>query len=178
MRNALFAAARAGTVAIDDDTGVPYVLDNARVKALLIDKRLVGGGRAIFEMQDIPLGRFPDWYLGIMFTAEGPEHSRMRRLVGKAFIPRAMDGLRPIAAALVAERLDSIRNEGSGDLVAALSDVPTAVMCALLGVPAPDVPRFIAWVDDLGPIFAFMTAEQIVAAASAINGLLDYTLDL
>ncbi len=177
-RAALFAAARAGSVAIDDDTGVPYALDNAQVKALLLDKRLVGGGRAVFEMQHIPPGRFPDWYLGIMFTTEGPEHSRMRRLVGKAFTPRAIDGLREVAAALVAVRLDTIRVEGSGDLVALLADVPTAVMCALLGVPSADVSRFITWIDALGPIFSFMSPEQIAAAANAIEGLLDYTLEL
>ncbi len=176
-RAAQFAAARADRVAIDDDTGVPYALDNAQVKALLLDKRLVGGGRAVFEMQDIPPGRFPDWYLNIMFTTEGPEHSRMRRLVGKAFTPRAIDGLRKVAAALAAERLDTIRADGAGDLVAALADVPTAVMCALLGVPSADVPRFITWIDALGPIFSFMTPQQIAAAASAIECLLDYTLD-
>ena len=47
-RAAQFAAARAGTVAIDDDTGAIYAFDNRQVKALLIDKRLVGGARAIF----------------------------------------------------------------------------------------------------------------------------------
>jgi cytochrome P450 len=177
-RAALFAAARAGSVTIDDDTRVPHALDNAQVKALLLDKRLVGGGRAVFEMQDIPPGRFPDWYLNIMFTTEGPEHSRMRRLVGKAFTPRAVDGLRAVAAALVEERLDAIRAGESGDLMAAFADVPTAVMCALLGVPCADVPRFIKWIDALGPIFGFMTPEQIAAAASAIEGLLDYTLEL
>ncbi|MFN0047482.1 MAG: cytochrome P450 [Sphingorhabdus sp.] len=177
-RAAVFAAARAGSVAINDDNGVPYALDNAQVKALLLDKRLVGGGRAVFEMQDIPPGRFPDWYLNIMFTTEGPQHSRMRRLVGKAFTPRAIDGLRDVAAGLVTERLDLIRANGSGDLMAALSDVPTAVMCALLGVPGADVPRFIAWIDALGPIFNFMTPDQITAAAGAIESLLDYTLEL
>jgi cytochrome P450 len=177
-RATVHAAARAGSIAINDDNGVPYALDNAQVKALLLDRRLVGGGRAVFEMQDIPPGRFPDWYLNIMFTTEGPEHNRMRRLVGKAFTPRAIDGLRDVAAALVAERLDPIRVDGSGDLMTALSDVPTAVMCALLGVPRADVPHFIAWVDALGPIFNFMTPDQITAAADAIEALLDYTLEL
>jgi cytochrome P450 len=177
-RAAVFAAARAGSVAINDDNGVPYALDNAQVKALLLDRRLVGGGRAVFEMQDIPPGRFPDWYLNIMFTTEGLEHSRMRRLVGKAFTPRAIDELRDVAAALVEERLARIRAVGSGDLMAAFADLPTAVMCSLLGVPAADLPRFIAWIDALGPIFNFMVPEQITAAAEAIEGLLDYTLEL
>ncbi len=177
-RAALFAAAQAGTVAIDDDTGVPYVLDNRQVKALLIDKRLVGGARAIFAMQDIPAGPLLDWYRTIMFTTEGPEHSRMRRLVGKAFTPRAIEGLREIAAALVEERLAPIGAEGSGDLMTALGDVPMQVMCALTGVPASDVPDFIDWVNDLGPVFGFMTPAQITAASAAISGILAYTLEL
>ena len=177
-RAAQFAAARAGTVAIDDDTGAIYAFDNRQVKALLIDKRLVGGARAIFEMQDIPAGPLPDWYRTIMFTTEGPEHSRLRRLVGKAFTPRAIEGLREIAAALVEERLGNVRADGGGDLMTALADVPMHLMCALTGVPSSDVPEFIEWLNNLGPVFGFMTPAQIAAATSAISGILAYSLDL
>ena len=52
------------------------------------------------------------------------------------------------------------------------------VMCALLGVPKADVPRFLEWVDALTPVFLVMTPEQIKAATPAIGALLDYTADL
>ena len=45
-RVAQFAAARAGTAAIDDDTGAIHAFDNRQVKALLIDKRLAAGHSA------------------------------------------------------------------------------------------------------------------------------------
>jgi cytochrome P450 len=52
------------------------------------------------------------------------------------------------------------------------------VMCALLGVPDADVPRFLEWVDALTPVFVLMTPEQIEAATAAIGALIDYTADL
>jgi cytochrome P450 len=45
-------------------------------------------------------------------------------------------------------------------------------------VPAVDVPRFLAWVDALTPVFAFMTPEQVATATDAVTGLIDYCIDL
>jgi cytochrome P450 len=177
-RAVLRDAVKHGSVAIDDDTGVTYALRYDEVKSLLVDKRVIGGGRALFEMQNIPAGPLPDWFRSIMFSTEGPAHDRMRRLVTKAFMPRAIEGLREKAVTLVEERLAPVRKAGSGDLVAALRDLPMQMMCSLLGAPASDAPKLIDWVNDLGPIFGLMTPEQIVAASSAISHMLDYSLAL
>jgi hypothetical protein len=113
-----------------------------------------------------------------MFTNDGAAHDRLRRLVSKAFTPRAVERLRPVAAARVAERLSSVRGAGGGDLVAALAGLPMQVMCSLLGIPASAVPEFIAWVDALSPVFLFMEPAQIAAATAAIDQLLGYLREL
>ena len=177
-RAALRDAVKQGRVAVDNDTGVTYVLRYDDIKPLLTDKRTVGGGRALFDSQNVPPGPLPDWFHSIMFSNEGPAHHRMRLLVQKAFTPRAIEGLREKAAALVEERLARIREAGSGDLMAALVDVPMQVMCALIGAPAADARMLIDWVNDLGPIFGQMTPKQIAAASSAISHMLDYSLAL
>lgn len=177
-RKALRAAVKQGRVAIDDDTGVTYALRYNDIKSLLVDKRMIGGGRALFDSQNVPPGPLPDWFHSIMFSNEGKPHLRMRTLVQKAFTPRAIEGLREQAAKLVEERLAPIREAGSGDLMSALSDVPMQVMCALIGAPGKDARMLVDWVNDLGPIFGQMTPQQIEAASAAISHMLDYSIAL
>src|SRR5581483_9461199 len=90
--------------------------------------RLNGVGLSLFDAMGITRGPLRDWYGSLMFTNDGAKHDRLRRLVSKAFTPRA--------AAHVAERLAVLRRAGGGDLVPALAHVPMDVMCALIGVPA------------------------------------------
>jgi hypothetical protein len=119
-RNALFAAARAGTVAFDDDTGVPYVLDNRQVKALLIDKRLIGGARAIFDMQDVPAAPFPG--------PRCPAHAELWR--GTASLPRRLaraDDARGGRARRFRARCPADRRSGRYRMGASAGTEPSAV---------------------------------------------------
>lgn len=174
----MLAAAAEGPTVIDEVTGATHLLRHRDIEAILNEPRLRGVGLSLFDQMGIADGPLREWYGGLMFTNDGGRHDRLRRLVSKAFTPRAVEQLRPIAAALVAERLAPIRAAGGGDLAAALADVPMHVMCALVGVPAADVPGFIKWVDALSPVFLFMTVEQIAAATAAITELLAYARDL
>lgn len=174
----MLAAASRGPTAVDETTGVLYVLRYREVERLLHEPRMHGVGLSLFDAMGITHGALRDWYGALMFTNDGVSHDRLRRLVSKAFTPRAAARLRPTAAAHVAERLSLLRREAGGDLVPALAHVPMHVMCALIGVSAAAVPEFITWVDALSPIFGFMEPAQIEAAESAITHLLDYVRDL
>ena len=154
------------------------MLRHREIERLLREPRMHGVGLSFFDRMGILEGPLRDWYGSLMFTNDGASHDRLRRLVSKAFTPRAVGGLRPIAAAGVAERLARVRADGGGDLVAAFADLPMQVMCSLLGVPARAVPEFVAWVDALSPIFGFMEPAQIAAATRAIEALLAYVRDL
>src|SRR5579872_668588 len=173
-RAAALAAAAAGQEVIEDEAGGVHVLRYAEVERLLMEPRLAGVGLSIFDRMGVTDGPLRAWYGSLMFTNEGQPHNRLRRLVGKAFSPRAVEALRPVAARLVAERLAPIEGAGEGDLVPALGDVAMHVMCALLGVPADDVPAFIDWVGALGPTFGFMQRAELEAATCAIVALLAY----
>lgn len=171
-------AAAAGPTLIDETTGAVIVLRYADVEQLLTDTRMVGVGLSFFDILGINHGPLRDWYGSIMFTNEGKPHHRMRSLVGKAFSPRSVEALRPVAAEVIRERLARIRSQGEGDLVAALADAPTQVMCRLLGVPQADVAVFTGWVGALSPVFLLMSPVQIAAATESIQKLLAYTADL
>jgi cytochrome P450 len=77
-----------------------------------------------------------------------PEHTRLRRLVSRAFTARLVERLRPRVEALVDDLL--ARMNGEVDLVAALAHpLPVIVISEMLDVPEPDRERFIAWSDAL-----------------------------
>lgn len=171
-------AASRGPAVVDDATGALYALRYRDVERLLHEPRLHGVGLSLFDAMGITGGALRDWYGSLMFTSDGREHDRLRRLVSRAFTPRAAAQLRPIAARYVAERLSGLRRAGGGDLVPALAHVPMHVMCALVGVPAARVPEFISWIDALSPIFGFMEPAQIAAAERAITELLAYVREL
>ncbi len=77
-----------------------------------------------------------------MLRMDPPDHDRIRRLVSKAFTPRALDAIRPAIQPLVDQELDRVATRGEMDLVSDLAlMVPAASMCAMLGVPFEDRDR-------------------------------------
>ncbi|HUQ54601.1 cytochrome P450 [Lentzea sp.] len=81
---------------------------------------------------------------GSILTHDGADHSRMRRLVSKAFTVRRIEELRPRAQQITDELLDRLDNPG--DLVEGFSmPFPITVICELLGVPFEDREDFRMW---------------------------------
>jgi cytochrome P450 len=106
----------------------------------------------------------PDWvpseatgYLSVhMLNTDPPQHTRLRKLVTKAFTARRVAGLRPRVEAITASLLDAIearvaelRDAGSDDSVDLIESfafpLPVTVICELLGVPAKDRAQFRQW---------------------------------
>lgn len=162
----------------DDGTMGTIVLRHSDVVALARDRRLAGVGLAVFDFMGISEGPLRDWYGGLMFTNDGDDHDRLRRLVSRAFTPRSADKLRREAAERASRAVAGVVDAGGGDLADAYSLVAMQVMCTLLGVPEDDVPVFAGWANALSPVFRLMTTEEISAATEAIVGMLDYVDDL
>ena len=77
---------------------------------------------------------------GFLFL-DPPDHTRLRRLVSKAFVPKVVKALEPDIAALVGSLLDEAASPF--DAIGGLAyPLPVAVICRLLGVPVEDEPRF------------------------------------
>jgi cytochrome P450 len=164
--------------AVDPDTGIVFVLHHADVERLAHDPALHGMGLTVFDFLGIDDGPLRRWYSSLMFSQEGEEHGRTRRLVARAFTPRSVERLRAETEAMVAAAYDEIDAASGGDLVAALARIPMRVMCALLGVPHEDLGDFQRWGDALSPAFALMDETQQADATMAIVELLDYVGDL
>jgi cytochrome P450 len=122
---ALTELARASAVA-NDVSGLLWVLRYADVERLSVDRRLHGVRLTIFDLMGISEGPLRRWYGSLMFTNEGDEHGRLRRLVNSAFKPRAVNALREAAREIVEQRFVELRRDGGGDLVRAFQYVPCA----------------------------------------------------
>jgi cytochrome P450 len=94
-----------------------------------------------------------------------PDHTRLRRLVSKAFSPKVVRSLEAGIVELVDELLDKVAAAGRFEVVADLAHpLPVAVICRLLGVPVEDEPKF-SWASELlaqglDPFFAFTGQAQ------------------
>jgi cytochrome P450 len=95
-------------------------------------------------------------------TMDPPDHTRLRRLVSKAFTPRLVERLRPRVEELVDELLAPVA--GEVDLIATLAyPLPVIVISEMLGVPPEDRDLFKGWSDSLArgldPDFLLPEAE-------------------
>jgi cytochrome P450 len=96
----------------------------------------------------------PFWYLirNGMLDREPPDHTRLRRLVAKAFTPRMVERLRGRVQATCDRLVGAIADAGGGDLVAELAyPLPAAVIGTLLGLSPEDASQFRALAAVGGP---------------------------
>jgi cytochrome P450 len=115
-----------------------------------------------------------------MLNRDPPDHTRLRRLVAKAFTPRVIDGLRPRISQLVDDKLDAIESAGQVELIGALAfPLPFEVISEMLGMPDGDRDQLREWsgtlVKSLEPMFDIEQLQAIVEAGDAMR---DYTGDV
>jgi cytochrome P450 len=85
-----------------------------------------------------------------LLNMDPPDHTRVRRLVGRAFTPRRIQQLRTPIRRTADALLDALGPHGSTDLVAAYAaPLPITVICDLLGIPDEHRFDFRAWTDTL-----------------------------
>lgn len=119
----------------------------------------------------------PDWPLigwvssRSMTNAYGREHSRLRKLLAKAFTAHRVEAMRPHIEKIVADLLDELTDHAPGEVVdlqdAFANRVPSRVICDLLGVPdeaRAELCRSIATFTD-----ATATPEQTAATMRSLQ---------
>ncbi|MFD0267314.1 cytochrome P450 [Streptomyces sp. NPDC127106] len=89
-----------------------------------------------------------DSMLSNMLRSDPPDHTRLRRLVSKAFTARRVAGMEPRIRSITDRLLDAVLPAGRADLVADLAlPLPVTVISELLGVPVDDRHEFQHWTD-------------------------------
>ncbi len=111
-----------------------------------------------------------------MLTSDPPEHTRLRRLVSKAFTPRVVETMRPRIQEIVDELLDGVQGAGTMDIVRDLAyPLPVIVIAEMLGVPPDDREDFKRWSDEIVATLGPVVAEDVLKRASqSIHDLSQY----
>ncbi|TDV54213.1 cytochrome P450 [Actinophytocola oryzae] len=88
---------------------------------------------------------------GAMGIADPPDHTRMRRVVSRAFTARKIPWLRDQAQIVLDGLLDAMWRDGPPtDLVARVNQpFPMAMVCRLMGVPAEDRAAMGTWTETI-----------------------------
>lgn len=169
-------------VYLHPDMGMWFVTRHADVLALMRDPRwssqrvdLLFTGVSPELGDDIKVVHrfYTDWLVFL----DPPGHSRLRRLMTRAFTPRRIEVIREFAQATVDRALDRVAGAGRFDLIADFSaPVPAQVISHMLGVPEPDVEQFKAWTAEVFRVPSWVgdQDENVRAAANGVRQLEDY----
>ncbi|MCW7941373.1 cytochrome P450 [Streptomyces hygroscopicus] len=88
--------------------------------------------------------------LRTMLRSDPPHHTRLRRLVSKAFTARRVAEMRPRVQEITDGLLDAIVPAGKADLIEDFAlPLPVTVISELLGVPVVDRHDFQRWTDEM-----------------------------
>ena len=172
-----------GRVLYDDTTDHWLVPRFDDVNSLLRDRRF---GRTYLHLasheemghpDDRP-GTGPFWHLirhGIL-DMEPPDHTRVRRLVAKAFTPRMVESMREPVQRLTDDLIDEVAGAGEFDLIPTIAEpLPVAVIAELLGIPSSDRHLLRPWSADICRMYELHpTDEDVRVASRASVGFSDY----
>jgi cytochrome P450 len=144
-----FAALRAGNPVEQHELGFwalwryTDVYEVLRAKMSVQDDKVihVGPMANVYEQVRAERGLDPVGTVS-MLDLDPPDHTRLRKLVSKAFTPRTIDQLAPAVEQLVDDALDRIEEQGTADLISTLAfPLPFTVISLMLGMPDTDTDR-------------------------------------
>jgi cytochrome P450 len=174
LYRALRAEAPASPATMWGGVRVWLVTRYAEAKALLNDPRVskdYSGARTLLPPSAA------EWFSpstnATMLMSDPPDHTRLRRLVVKAFAARAVDKLRPRIEQIADELLDAVAaaaKAGPVDLRTSFAaPLPIRVIGDLLGVPDVERDRFQAVSD---PLLTTLDANTVATAQASLMELL------
>ncbi|HEV3227504.1 MAG TPA: cytochrome P450 [Acidimicrobiales bacterium] len=87
--------------------------------------------------------------LKTLLFLDPPDHTRLRRLVSKAFTPRRIERLRAHVSEILDDLLRDVTSGEPFDVISTLAyPLPLIVICELMGVPLEDRHQFEGWSGD------------------------------
>ncbi|SEW07686.1 Cytochrome P450 [Aliiroseovarius sediminilitoris] len=161
-----------------EDYDMPMAVSFRSVNALLRDRRF---GREPVEPIAFPdhLAPFYAVEAHSMLELEAPRHTRLRKLVLRAFTSRRIAGLGPEIDALAHQLIDAFPG-GNFDLLPAFATrIPVIIICRLLGVPEDMADDLARWSNAMVSMYQARRAravedKAVAATESFVAFLRDY----
>ena len=153
----------------------PEILSYELVRATLRDPRFQVPRGLGLETQGITSG--PLWQRATtsLLAMNGDDHTRLRRLVSKAFTPRSVTRLDGIVVDVITGLIEPLAASGRCEIVTDVArPYPVPIISALLGAPRDDWRLFSDWADDFFKLFTWHVAEYENDILTAWGQLDDY----
>ena len=143
----------------------------AEAKALLNDPRLSKDhARAVRLIPSGANGTYVSEMMASMLNSDPPDHTRLRKLVVKAFTAKSVELMRPNIEGIADDLLDAIDTGKPVDLIKAYAGpLPVAVISELLGIPAEYRPGFI---DIVGFVVNESSSDESARATAELTTML------
>ncbi|HSL26556.1 MAG TPA: cytochrome P450 [Acidimicrobiia bacterium] len=151
------------------------------VKAILHDPRFSADrGRStllgnLAASGQLPLDPNQNLFGRTLLGLDPPDHTRLRRLVSKAFTPSRIASLEPRVAALTDELLDALGEDPVELMESFAYPLPVLVISELLGLPAADRDRLKSWSDGVALLLdPFPPPAAVARFEESVAGLDGY----
>ena len=152
-------ASRQGPIAMGPHG--PEVLSYDLVRTVLRDDRFAMPQGLHLAAQGVTSGELWDRVITGLLSLNGEAHQRQRRIVAKAFTPRAVERLRTTCTDIINGLVNQHVALGSCDLVTDIArQYPIPVICALLGTPSEDWRLFSGWANEVFKLFDWNIVED------------------
>ena len=151
------------------------ILDRAVVEALLADPRLDSSLLAFVRMQGLADGPIFEALSRSLLAVDGEDHTRLRKLVSRAFTPRSVERLRPSMRELSDRLVDGFASRGRCEFMAEFAEhYPIQMICELLGVPSEDHEKFARWSNAITWVLSFELSSRLPQVREGFEGLAGY----
>ena len=148
------------------------VLRRREVQHLLADPRLVTAVAHLVRLQSGDDGPLAGMLGDTVIAMDGPDHTRLRRLVARSFTPRAADRHCAVMRPLVDELVEGFAGDGYCEFMTDFADqYPVQVICEVLGVPRQDHPLFAQWSETLTYLLSLELGPRLAEVERAANEL-------
>jgi cytochrome P450 len=167
-------------VAYDDRRAQWLILRHADVNRLLRDRRLGRTYLHVATHEEIGRTPPPAWHEPFtrlnedgMLDREPPDHTRLRGLVQRGFVPATVERLAPRIQAIVESLVDRVAGTGEFDLIAAVAEpLPVTVIAELLGIPEADRDLLRPWSSDMCRMYELDPPDD--AAQQAVRASIEF----
>ncbi|MCS4304856.1 cytochrome P450 [Chryseobacterium sp. BIGb0232] len=112
-----------------------------------------------------------------LLNMDPPEHTKMKRLIQKAFTPKLVEKMRPQIQKMANDLIDvKVATADSMDIISEYAlPLPISIISELLGIPSKDKELFRRWSNIILNIDSNVSAEErMTLIPSAIQGFTEY----
>jgi len=114
------------------------VLRHAEIKTVMRDPATYSSHAMATQIVDPPDRAALDFVREMMLNQDPPKHSRLRKMLTRAFTPKAIARLEDRIAAWARELVDRVADDGACDFAELAADLPLQTLAEIFGVPQED----------------------------------------